>query len=316
LQISRYATHLVVLVLALALSGYATLDRHLVNLRLGEVNSEGLLLGQGGQVGGVQVGRSSTIDKPLEIPTSAPIAHTPISYDVQSGETLKDLAARFGITVEDIRWSNFTALKSTTKDVTAGMRIMIPPLDGVVVTAQQGDTPLSLGNAYHVQPEAIVDFNWLRTTDQDPVPAGTVLVIPGGKGPSLLQPRSTLPSYTGGFGGYSVGPFTGSWSVAAGNRFPYGYCTWYAYNRKPVPWMGNAWQWFGAAVAAGWSTGQTPKVGAIMVTWESGFGHVAYVESVGTDGSWSVSEMNFVGWGVVDLRHINKGGVPLIGFIY
>jgi LysM repeat protein len=306
----------VVLVLALALSGYATLDRHLVNLRLGEVNSEGLMLGQGGQVGGVQVGRSSTIDKPLEIPATAPISHTPVSYSVQSGETLKDLATRFGITVEDIRWSNLTALRSTTKDVTAGMKIMIPPVDGVVVTAQQGDTPLSLGNNYHVQPEAIVDFNWLRTTDQDPVTPGTVLVIPGGKGPSLTQPRSVVPTYTGGFGGYSVGPFTGSWSVAAGNRFPYGYCTWYAYNRKPVPWMGNAWQWYGAAVAAGWSTGQTPKVGAIMVTWESVYGHVAYVESVGTDGSWSVSEMNFVGWGMVDLRHINKGGVPLIGFIY
>jgi len=43
---------------------------------------------------------------------------------------------------------------------------------------------------------------------------------------------------------------------------------------------------------------------------------VAYVESVNGDGSWTVSEMNFRGWGIVDMRTIKPGGVPLIGFIY
>ena len=64
--------------------------------------------------------------------------------------------------------------------------------------------------------------------------------------------------------------------------------------------------------------GATPRPGAIMVTWESRyFGHVAYVESVDeTDGSWTVSEMNYVGWGVIDQRTIHVGQVPLMGFIY
>jgi surface antigen len=52
-----------------------------------------------------------------------------------------------------------------------------------------------------------------------------------------------------------------------------------------------------------------------MVTWESWWGHVAYVESV--DGScWTVSEMNYKGFGIVDYRHICPGQVPLIGFVY
>jgi LysM repeat protein len=310
-------THLVVLALALGLSGYASLDRNLpgqLSLRLGAVNAEGLILGEGGQVGGVQLGRLSTIVKPVAIPTSAPVSHTPITYEVQDGETLKTLAARFNVSVEDIRWSNLAALKNTLKDVTRGQKIIIPPIDGLVVTAQQGDTPISLGNTYHVTPAAIVDFNYLRTSDQDPVPGGTVLVIPGGRGPALTVFR--LPTATGGTGGFTMGAFTGSYTVAAGNRFPYGYCTWYVYNRKPVPWLGNAWEWFGQAQRYGWATGQAPKVGAIMVTWESSFGHVAYVESVNGDGSWTVSEMNFRGWGIVDMRTIHPGGVPLIGFIY
>jgi peptidoglycan DL-endopeptidase CwlO len=136
-------------------------------------------------------------------------------------------------------------------------------------------------------------------------------VIPGATGPTLIGQRVTAPST----GSSQVGPGVG-YTVAAGNRFPYGYCTYYVYNRKPVPWLGNAWQWYGQAQAYGWATGSTPRVGAIMVTWESSFGHVAYVESVSSDGSWTVSEMNFVGWAIVDTRHIKPGGVPLIGFIY
>jgi LysM repeat protein len=313
---SRYVTHGIVLILVLAVSGYASLDRdisHTLSLRLGAVNAAGLVMGEGGQVGPVQLGRLDTIIKPVAIPTAAPISHTPINYEVKDGDTLKSIAAHFNVTVDDIRWSNFGSLKNTGKDVSKGDKIVIPPMDGVVITAKQGDTPMGLASAYHVTSGAIVDFNYLRTFDQDPVSAGTMLVIPGGRGPDFERPTQYIPSSTGN---YTLGGPGGSYTVAPGNRFSYGYCTWYVYNRRQVPWLGNAWQWFGQAQSYGWSTGQTPKVGAIMVTWESSFGHVAYVESVAADGSWTVSEMNFRAWGVVDSRTIHPGGVPLIGFIY
>jgi peptidoglycan DL-endopeptidase LytE len=312
-------------VLAFALSGYATLDHALptaLRLRLGETNAEGMVMGQGGQVGSVQLGRLSTIIKPIAIPTSAPVSHAAITYEVKNGETLKDLSARFNVSTNSIRWSNFSALKNMSKDVTSGMKIMIPPVDGVVVTAQQGDTPLSLGNVYHVDPSAIVDFNYLRTTEQDPIPAGTVIVIPGGTGASFESPASSssavalLPAAHGGNGGYSIVSVGGSYPVRAGNRFSFGYCTWYVDNRRAVPWLGNAWEWYGQAQSYGWATGQTPRVGAIMVSWESSFGHVAIVDGVNPDGSYLVSEMNFVRWDVIDQRLIKPGGVPLIGFIY
>jgi surface antigen len=100
------------------------------------------------------------------------------------------------------------------------------------------------------------------------------------------------------------------------NHFAYGYCTWYVANRRNVPWFGNAIQWWANARPFGYAEGQTPVVGAIMVTRESGYGHVAYVESVNGDGSWTVSEMNFVRWNVISRRTIRPGQVPLSGFIY
>ena len=108
-----------------------------------------------------------------------------------------------------------------------------------------------------------------------------------------------------------AGP-AGSWP----NHFSYGYCTWYVANRRYIPWYGNAIEWWPNARPYGYAEGQTPQVGAVMVTRESSAGHVAYVESVNADGSWTVSEMNYVAWGVVSRRTIHYGQVPLVGFIY
>jgi CHAP domain len=100
------------------------------------------------------------------------------------------------------------------------------------------------------------------------------------------------------------------------NHFAYGYCTWYVANRRNVPWFGNAIEWWPNAPPYGYAEGQTPVVGAIMVTRESGWGHVAYVESVSGDGSWTVSEMNFAGWNVISRRTLRPGQAPVLGFIY
>ena len=69
------------------------------------------------------------------------------------------------------------------------------------------------------------------------------------------------------------------------------WCTDYVHSRRPdVAVYGNAgYNWISAAQRAGKSTGTAPQAGAVAVT----NGHVAYVESVNTDGSYTVSEM---GW--------------------
>lgn len=109
-------------------------------------------------------------------------------------------------------------------------------------------------------------------------------------------------------------PFTGG--APYPNHFSFGYCTWYVANRRPIPWFGNAIDWWPNARAYGYPEGQTPQVGAVMVTRESAIGHVAYVESV-SGNTFVVSEMNYTAWDVVDRRTITLGGpVPIVGFIY
>jgi len=103
--------------------------------------------------------------------------------------------------------------------------------------------------------------------------------------------------------------------AGGGNQFALGYSTWYVASKLSIPWLGTAIQWWVNAAAFGYAESQVPRVGAVMVSLEGG-GHVAYVESVSGDGSWTVSEMDYTGWNVVDTRTIRPGQVQLLGFIY
>ena len=275
--------HAAVLVIALTVSGYATLDRAggaANQLRLGAINAEGQTIGQGGTVGDVSLGRLSTIIKPVELPTGPPVSHYASTYTVAPGDDLKSIADQFGVTADDLRWSNPSL--TNTDLVHPGDVINVPPVHGFVYTTKAGDSVTSLADRFRVDAQVLSDFNYLRS---DSVSPGIQVVVPGGIGPDLFPRRASYDP-----------PHLGTY---ANSRFAYGYCTWYVASRKPVAWTGNAWEWYGNARAQGYPVGQTPQAGSIMVSWESWVGHVAYVEQVNADGSWMVSEMNYKGWGII-----------------
>ena len=306
-------THAVVLVIVLMVSGYASVSRQLpVHIGL-TTDANALMMNQGGDVSDFYLGRLGTIVKPLSIPVSAPITRTPTIYTVGGGDDLAKIAGKFGVSVDEIRWSN--PILSDTDQVTGGVKLYIPPVPGIVVTVHNGDTVDSLARQYHVTSQSIIDFNRIRVATA--LPEGMVVVVPGGQGPKLiirqsLATPSQVRSYHGPFTittGAPIGPYVNP-------RFPWGWCTWYVSTRFNVTWLGDAYQWYSNAQAQGYPVGAAPEAGGIMVTWESGLGHVAYVETVYPDGSWLVSEANFEGFGVTDQRLIKPGQVPLIGFIY
>jgi len=97
---------------------------------------------------------------------------------------------------------------------------------------------------------------------------------------------------------------------SAGNTYAQGYCTWYAKSRRPdLPnRMGNASAWTGSAAARGFATGKSPRAGAIAQQGN----HVAYVESVNSDGTVTLSEMNWRGLYVVSSRTTAAGNFNYI----
>ena len=300
------------------MSGYASINRNLptgLTSHIGPVNAEAVVVGDGGNVGDVSFGRYTTIIKPAAIPTSAPVSHQAFVYTVSQGETLAVIAARYNVTVSDLRWSNSNLFSNTT--VSTGDRIVVPPVPGVVIVTKSSDTLAVIASKYNVDPQVIIDFNRLRTSQLTP---GTVLVVPGGVGGNFPPPPSiyqllTRATVGTGFPAHVVNCCLGPYNASA---FPAGWCTYYVATKRNVTWRGDAGWWYANAAAQGYPEGQKPKVGAIMVTWESWAGHVAYVEAVNPDGSWVVSEMNWLAFDVIDERTIKPGqlGGKLEGFIY
>jgi LysM repeat protein len=294
------------------------MDRHVpayLTSRLGTVDAQAVVATEGGTAGDVSLGRYSTIIKPVAIPAAAPMSHKSFGYTVQAGESLATIAAKFHVSVSQIRWSNTNLFSNDS--VATGDQIVIPPIPGVVVTVKSTDTLDALATKYQVEAQSIYDFNRLRSTD---LVAGTTLVIPNGVGGAFPPPPALyqLLMRSGTGGGYPVKVLGCCLGPYVANGFPVGWCTYYVATKRNVTWRGDAGYWYQNASAQGYPVGPTPKVGSIMVTWESWAGHVAYVEAVNPDGSWVVTEMNWVAFDVIDERTIKPGqlGARLVGFIY
>lgn len=232
------------------------------------------------------------------------------SYVAKAGDTASSIAAQFGISAQTVRWAN----NLTGDAVAAGSTLTISPIDGVIYTVKAGDTPESLATKYTASKDRIVTFNDLEISGMQ---AGTRIVIPSGTLPENMRPgyQAPRPAYYGGYSDTSGLSTTGiNFRSTSSNGYAYGYCTWYAFERrmqlgKPIGgnW-GNASSWAYFARASGYRVDNVPEVGAILQNG-GGLGHVAIVEDILPDGTIVLSEMNYAGgWGrVTKGRKITQG---------
>ena len=156
------------LAIAVALSGYATLDRNSAS-HAPTVNAAAA--GDGLSVGGVSLGRDSVIIKPVSIPTAPLMNRAPLAHVVVTGDTLESIGRQYNLPWRDVVWSN-PGLKMP---LTVGERIELPPVPGVVVDVRKGDTAASLATSYGVDASTVLGFNGIRGAQLVP---GARLVIP------------------------------------------------------------------------------------------------------------------------------------------
>ena len=115
----------------------------------------------------------------------------------------------------------------------------------------------------------------------------------------------------------------------SGNTYPYGQCTWYAYERRvqlglPVgSQFGNGNMWGASAAALGYWVDSTPRHVGDIVSFASGqlnadsvYGHVAIVERINEDGSIEISESNVKGLGVISNRTISAADAASLTYIH
>ncbi len=253
---------------------------------------------------------SLAVAKPQALGTSAKTKADIQDYTVQPGENVASIATKFNVTSESIMGSN--SLRNN--NVAAGTVLVIPPINGLVYTVKPGDTPDSLAQRYRANKDQITAFNDVELTG---LTVGERIVIPGGQVPAPVVISRPFQA-TFGYNGYD-----------------YGWCTWYAANRRtqigrPIPAnLGDAWTWDDRAAAAGFTVNRSPSVGAVAVTGSTRRpGHVAIVEAVNDDGSIWISEMNsrgqvsmtdgrpYGGWGKIDWKIIPADQARSINYIH
>lgn len=237
-------------------------------------------------------------------------------YTAAQGDTVQAVAARFGVSEDTIRWAN-----SLTSDaLPAGKVLSVLGTTGVLYIVKAGDTPASLGDKYKADKDRIVTFNNAELTGLVP---GQQIVIPDGILPENERPGYVAPRSLRNTGSTST-IIGGRLPISGGNGYAFGYCTFYAYERRaqlgrPIGGLwGNAVTWASYARSAGFTVNRTPAPGAVLQNgggW-GGYGHVAVVETVGEDGSVTVSEMNYAGWNVISRRTIPASQAGSYNYIH
>lgn len=241
-----------------------------------------------------QTSLSGKLEKPSL--TDVDASRGVIEHTVTEGESVDTIAALYGVSADQIRWSN--GLK--TSEVGIGTVLLVPSTPGIVYTVKAGDTVESIVSKYGSSAEEIIALNDLEVSG---ISEGMRLIIKDGALPETERPEYVAPvrrsygnnnSYTYTYLGNSSE--RENISVIGYYRIGRGQCVdWAGYMRPDLGALklGNANAWARNAAAHGYLVNRTPSAGSIFQTGAGWYGHVGYVESVNPDGSLTVTEMNY-----------------------
>lgn len=261
--------------------------------------------------------------KTVKTKTESENRNESFKYFVKDGDTISSIAQNFAVDPATLLVENDLYADDIIKP---GMELSVLPIPGISKQIESGDTLDQIALNYDADVEKIMKFNKLAKANS--IKEGQILIIPDGKReikerpiPSASEQETLIASYNENTDDIYQTPSVYQAPVVrpqgyVGNHFPWGWCTWYVAERRgDVSWMGNAREWLWNAQAQGRATGRIPAVGAILVTNESWWGHVAYVEAVNGD-SVTISEMNYVGFGIASTRTISNSNGVILGYIY
>lgn len=116
----------------------------------------------------------------------APVHRTQIEeYVVADGDTLSEIANKFGISIATILWAN----NLTVRDfIQPKQKLKILPTTGIVYTVKNNDTISKIAAAYGIDPIEIK--SWNNIVDEATLQKGQDIILPGGK---VIVPAAPKP---------------------------------------------------------------------------------------------------------------------------
>ncbi len=134
-------------------------------------------------------------DATVASPSSSANAGGSISvYVVKDGDSLSEIAAKYGVTMNTILWANDI---KDPKTIHTGTSLIILPVSGIEHTVAKGETLNGIATKYGADADDIASFNGLSAGAS--VVVGQQLIIPGGElssGSNTAKPAATKNTTT------------------------------------------------------------------------------------------------------------------------
>jgi murein DD-endopeptidase MepM/ murein hydrolase activator NlpD len=110
-------------------------------------------------------------------------------YTVAAGDSVGSIAAKFKLMPETVMGSN--GIYDPEEVLAQGRVLVIPPIDGMYYVAKEGDTVQSIAERFQVDSEVITSFAGNNLANGT-VAAGEAVLVPGG----MMPPRDIAVMYT------------------------------------------------------------------------------------------------------------------------
>lgn len=156
------------------------------------------------------------------------------TYEVKAGDSVFGIGKQFNIKPETVLWANTDLLQDNPNDLTIGMKLKIPAVDGVIVKWKSSDTIESVAARYKTSADAILTWPDNHIDLINPkIATGAEIMVPGGSRelhtwvvPTIWRPNSGaergIESQCGA-GGTALGTGTFVWPTVSrlisGNDF-------------------------------------------------------------------------------------------------
>ncbi len=107
-------------------------------------------------------------------------------HEVAEGESLQSIAARYGVTVDTLRWANGIG---DLDPIVVGQDLLVLPTDGLLHYLANGESARQVALYYGADPDQVAAYN--RLTDPDRPLHGAQMLVPGGR-PRLTSAVASL----------------------------------------------------------------------------------------------------------------------------
>ncbi len=170
----RSSFHLIIIFLTVGALGTGIASKMLVV----EANQEGLVYTSALGATSDLLQQGSSIQTVLAVDPLDPEVKVEV-YTVQDNEDLVDVASKFDVSPDTIRWANAALVSPFSNELEKGWKLKIPQMNGVLYTVKEGQTLAEIVDITKGNKFDIIELNGLVPPSYEPI-VGQNLFIPEG----------------------------------------------------------------------------------------------------------------------------------------